>query len=116
MDRREFIRITASGLAILALSSGLGPIFRRSEAHAALGDATNFVLDITEVQHEMVDGKLLYSWAYAVQEGEGGVQMPSLPGPTLFVRQGQAVTVTLNNTLPDTRPAVEGSPRLRHFP
>ena len=88
MDRREFIRITASGLAILALSSGLGPIFRRSEAHAALGDATNFVLDITEVQHEMVDGKLLYSWAYAVKEGEAQVQVPKPARPNFVCPAG----------------------------
>jgi hypothetical protein len=93
-------------LAILALSSGLGPIFRRSEAHAASGDAANFALDITEVQHEMVDGKLLYSWAYAVKEGEAQVQVPSLPGPTLFVRQGQKVDVTLTNTM-SNRPSGE---------
>jgi hypothetical protein len=106
MKRRDFIRITASGLAVLAMGSGLGPIFRRSEAHAA--DAINFALDITEVQHEMVDGKLLYSWAYAVKEqiNDETVQVPSLPGPTLFVRQGQAVNVTLTNTM-SNRPSGE---------
>jgi len=108
MKRRDFIKITAGGLAALALGSGLGPIFRRSEAHAATGDATNFILDITEVQHEMVDGKLLYSWAYAVNETIEGnvVQVPSLPGPTLFVQQGQAVDVKLTNTMSD-RPSGE---------
>ncbi|MBM4286248.1 MAG: hypothetical protein FJ128_13545, partial [Deltaproteobacteria bacterium] len=104
MKRRDFIKITAGGLAALALGSGLAPILRRTEAHAALGDAANFVLDITEVEHEMVDGKLLYSWAYAVREN--GSQAPSLPGPTLFVRQGQSVNVTLTNTL-SARPAGE---------
>lgn len=33
----------------MALGSGLAPLFRRSEAHAAVGDAANFVVDITEV-------------------------------------------------------------------
>lgn len=104
MKRRDFIKITAGGVAVLALGSGLAPIFRRSEAHAA--DPINFALDITEVMHEMVDGKLLYSWAYAVQED--GVQVPSLPGPTLFVQQGQEINVTLTNTMdPATRPSGE---------
>lgn len=104
MKRRDFIKITASGVAALAVGSSLAPMFRRSEAYAALGNAANFVLDITEVEHEMVDGKLLYSWAYAVQES--GVQVPSLPGPTLFVRQGQSVNITLRNTMA-SRPAGE---------
>lgn len=106
MKRRDFIKITAGGFAAIALGSTLEPLLRRPEAFAATGDAGNFVLDIMEVEHEMVDGKLLYSWAYAVNDN--GAQFPGLPGPTLFVRQGQDVNVTLTNTMtPETRPAGE---------
>lgn len=104
MKRRDFIKITAGGFAAFALGSGLAPLIRNPDAHASLGDPANFELDITEVEHEMVDGKLLYSWAYAVREAE--MSMPSLPGPTLFIRQGQSVNVTLTNTM-ESRPAGE---------
>jgi len=91
MDRREFIKKSALGLTAVALGSvALPPMFRRTEALAANGGLD---LEIVDVYHEMVDGQLIYSWAFSI----GGV--PSIPGPAIFVTEGEPVTLNITNRL-----------------
>ncbi|MFA5110676.1 MAG: multicopper oxidase domain-containing protein [Desulfobaccales bacterium] len=92
MNRREFIkRVGIGGLAAIALGAvNLPPIFRRTEALAA-DVALN--LEVVEALQETVDANLVYSWAFAVNG------QPSIPGPVIYVSQGDNLTITVTNTL-----------------
>ena len=71
--------------------------FAPSWMHAAVQGETgsSFILSASAGYVSMADGASIYSWGYA-----GGTGQMQLPGPTLIVNQGTAVTVTLNNNLP----------------
>lgn len=56
---------------------------------------TNFALTASEGYISVADGGSIYSWGYS--DGTNAMQ---LPGPTLIVTEGNAVTVTLTNKLP----------------
>jgi hypothetical protein len=57
--------------------------------------ATSVTLTASEGHVSVADGASVYSWGYSLD----GSPM-QLPGPTLFLQQGQTITVTLNNELP----------------
>ena len=100
----KFVKGAALGLACLlgcvavaqAAAPGItGPAFNLSAAAAYITQP---------------DGASVYAWGYGCQgaptgfapAGVGGANCPvmQLPGPTLIVRQGDSVTVTLTNNLP----------------
>ncbi len=72
---------------------------------------TNFAITASQAYISQPDGQMIYSWGYACSGG--GTAAPTnisapnacnntmqIPGPTLIVTEGQAVTVTLTNNLP----------------
>ena len=71
--------------------------FAPSWMHAAVQGETgsSFTLSASAGYVSMPDGASIYSWGYA-----GATGQMQLPGPTLIVTQGTAVTVTLHNNLP----------------
>ncbi len=100
MKRRDFIKFGMGGLAAITVGSVvMPPIFTRQEAHAA-----TLTLTITEVLHEMVDLNQIYSWAFSGPTG------PSIPGPVIFVQQGEAIDLTVVNLLDEDHAfTVEGT-------
>jgi manganese oxidase len=71
--------------------------FAPSWMYAAVQGETgsSFTLSASAGYVSMPDGASIYSWGYA-----GATGQMQLPGPTLIVNQGTAVTVTLHNNLP----------------
>jgi len=68
-----------------------------------------FILSAAAAPISQPDGAMVYSWGYGCQSASvaflpaiTGAQCPQmqLPGPTLIVRQGATVSVTLTNNLP----------------
>jgi manganese oxidase len=59
-----------------------------------LGPTPTFDLSASAAYVAMPDGASIYAWGYGAS---GNMQ---LPGPTLIVRQGALVTITLHNALP----------------
>jgi hypothetical protein len=95
-----------SALRLIALTAALGI------AYAILGAAPsfaapigmvctngpNFTLRATSGTIETPDGNSVFMWSYANDATGGNFQ---LPGPVLCVNQGDTVTITLNNSLPE---------------
>jgi FtsP/CotA-like multicopper oxidase with cupredoxin domain len=71
-------------------------MFQRSQVLAA--DSPFLSLEMVDVYHEMVDGQLIYSWAFAAQ-GMEGMMMPSIPGPVIFATEGDIITLNITNRL-----------------
>jgi FtsP/CotA-like multicopper oxidase with cupredoxin domain len=81
-------------------------------AHAAAPGITGRIFNLT-AQPAMItqpDGSLVYSWGYGCSAAPNGFAPAAItgatcptmqiPGPTLILRQGQTVQVTLTNNLP----------------
>ena len=71
--------------------------FAPPSMHAAIPGETgsSFNLSASAGYVSMPDGASIYAWGYAGASGR-----MQLPGPTLIVNSGTAVTVTLTNNLP----------------
>src|SRR5579864_7987268 len=80
-------------------------------AHAAAPGITGPAFNLTAQPAYLTqpDGQAIYSWGYGCTTTPSGFKptMPNqtcntmqVPGPTLIVTEGQAVTVTLTNNLP----------------
>jgi len=80
---------------------------------AGTGAAVTFSLTAQDSYLNQPDGEAVYSWGYGCASGfsptflptaipapAGGCPTMQVPGPTLIVTEGQAVTVTLLNGLP----------------
>src|SRR5919108_6557799 len=102
MDRRDFLKLSLTGMAAIAVGSVKLPGIFNSEAHAANGVVN---LTMMEAEVEMFDATRVYHWVFAsdispdagrntvrgMQEqvtpvpGPGGTQLfPSFPGPAIF--------------------------------
>jgi FtsP/CotA-like multicopper oxidase with cupredoxin domain len=81
----------AIGIAVLVLAAGI------LQASAAIQGVTGTQFDLVarEGYVSNPDGGSIYSWGYALGGG-----LMQYPGPTLIVNQGDTVTVTLKNELP----------------
>ena len=80
-----------------SLLAGLATGLLASTAHAKVHGVTGpaFSLEAKPVYISAADGISIYNWGFGV------VGSPTqYPAPTLIVNQGQAVTLTLTNTLP----------------
>jgi FtsP/CotA-like multicopper oxidase with cupredoxin domain len=84
-------------------------------AHAAAPGITGLTFNLTAQAAYVTqpDGAMVYSWGYGCATGytasfapttiappAGGCPTMQVPGPTLIVTEGQAITVTLTNGLP----------------
>jgi hypothetical protein len=98
MKRRDFLKFTGSGIAAIAVGSAGGwSLFKPRVAQAA------GPIDLTMVNadHEMVDGVPVKAWAYSTQLAPaGGAPLGArVPGPVLFVTEGEAVTLLVANQI-----------------
>lgn len=109
ITRRNFIRYGVAGVVVVAgaVAAGkLSPIFRTGSS-AVL----HIKLAITEALMEMVDGKLVYHWAFEDLNSAG--HLPQMPCPLIQAIEGDSIELSLTNTLPDTHgfriPGVPGA-------
>jgi hypothetical protein len=87
MNRREFLKYNAYGLAAVAV----GSLSVRSSGQAAGAIA----LSMEEAMVEMVDGTPVYHWVFALR----GESRPRFPGPLIFAATGDPVTIEVTNNL-----------------
>jgi hypothetical protein len=112
---RAMFKHLFSGRVVAGVTAAIGSIFSIG-SYAAVpgitGGASNptFHLSAAEALMNQPDGLMIYSWGYGcaaapagyAPAGISGGSCPSaqLPGPTLIVKEGDTVTVTLQNNLP----------------
>lgn len=122
MDRRDFLKLSLTGMAAIAVGSVKLPGMFNTEAHAA-GNVIN--LTMMEAMVEMFDATPVYHWVFAsdispdagrnsvrgMQEqvapvaGPAGTQLfPSFPGPAIFATAGETITLNVTNNLPTNVP------------
>lgn len=93
--RREFLRWGTAGLAALSLKAiGSPRTSGSSSSSSAQAAGTQVTMSIGEALFEMVDGQLVYMWAF-----EDPVEGPLVPGPVLEAVEGEPIQLTLTNTL-----------------
>ncbi len=63
---------------------------------AATPTAASFEMEAVSGYISMPDGNVIYMWGYTMHD-----EPFQFPGPTLCVEEGQTVTITLENTLPE---------------
>jgi len=104
MTHFELNKRSAGWDRLLSVASALTLILIPIAASAGIdgwnqaGNTTpSFNLTAREGYISIADGGSIYSWGYSPGTGQNEMQ---LPGPTLIVRQGSTVTVTLRNQLP----------------
>jgi FtsP/CotA-like multicopper oxidase with cupredoxin domain len=89
MDRRTFIKYGAATAAAGALSGvlpGIGPDDARAQSTQAIS------LTISEANVELVDGSVVFMWAFSQTS-----LSPSVPGPVLRVAAGSSINLTVYN-------------------
>jgi FtsP/CotA-like multicopper oxidase with cupredoxin domain len=107
---------TLLGQLLRGATVALGSILALSAQAAAPGivgsstpGASTFNLDASPTSITQPDGTVVYAWGYGCASPPAGFKptmagqncpLAQLPGPTLIVTEGDAVTVTLTNNLP----------------
>ena len=108
------MRTTKMNKTILNLLAPVAAMLLTATAYAAVPGITgpSFALTAQAAYLNQPDGQAVYSWGYgcngaptgyapaAIAAPDGGCPTMQIPGPTLIVTEGQAVTVTLANGLP----------------
>lgn len=92
---RGLVSIALSFLVVIAPFTAKAAIL--GEDYTANGANVSVNLTASEGHISVGDGGSIYSWGYSI----GGSSSMQLPGPTLIVQQGQVITVTLQNSLPN---------------
>ncbi len=115
-NRRDFLRMSSSGLATLSAGAGLAGLIpggpEGTAAFAAVRAATAFDPDVelalraTRGEVSILPGRATHVWTYqgTVLKGDPGSLRPlpgSYLGPILRVRQGQKVRIRFANDLPE---------------
>jgi hypothetical protein len=98
MKRRDFLKL--SGAAIVVGGAGGASLFKPV---ATVAESATIQLDIVEADHEMVDGVFVKGWAYKSNLAVGGVSLGArIPGPTIFVNEGERLHIRVRNKIPDS--------------
>lgn len=88
MNRRDFLKTGMAGLALLSLKtlgcSSSDPAYR----------GTTFNLNISAALFEMIDGRKVFMWSFHDPQSA-----PRMPGPVIQVTEGDAVRISVTNTL-----------------
>jgi hypothetical protein len=100
MKRREFLKL--GGAAIVVGGAGGVSLFRPVAAVAA---SASIELTMVEADHEMVDGVLVPAWSYKSNLAAGGALLGArIPGPTIFVGEGDTLRIRVRNRIPNGGP------------
>lgn len=115
MKRRKFLQIGMTGIAAVSLGplvgcggngSGSLPNGNGDGSNGETGDngeghgedLLRIHLSIEEALFEMVDGTLVYMWAFQ-DRNSADVLLPRVPGPVISAVVGQKLQITLTNNL-----------------
>lgn len=115
MKRREFIKFSSTGLAVVAVGSMAGwPSFwGGGQAHAATFPGRGIIrLEMAEVGAEMVDRRVVDMWAFRLTTGDRSNDqnhidanpydspfIPRIPGLTLVALTGDRIRLRLTNDI-----------------
>jgi FtsP/CotA-like multicopper oxidase with cupredoxin domain len=100
MKRRDFLKLSATGVASIVIGSKL-PFLGVKNAYAA-GNQT-IEITITDalkdmITHNVINTAQCYLWVYKMKVG--GVDIPvECPGPTIYAISGDSITISITNTL-----------------
>lgn len=111
MRRRKFLQLGLTGVAAMSLAplvachngngsgAGNGSAANGSSGSNDTGNSDLIVnLSIEEALFEMVDGSLIYMWAFQDRNSPLST-LPRMPGPVISAVTGQKVRVTVTNNL-----------------
>ena len=90
MLRREFLKYGAGLAGVAALQTVSGSLLAQTSS-----PAPPIFLRIQDVDVELIDGSSVFMWAFSQGAGK-----PSVPGPVIRVKQGQSVTLSVENLSP----------------
>ena len=99
MKRRDFLKLSATGVATIVVGSHL-PFLRAKDA---FGATQTLDITITEalkdmVTHNSINTAQCYFWVYKMKAD--GVDIPvECPGPSIYAIKGDSITVNITNTL-----------------
>jgi hypothetical protein len=126
MQRREFLKFSATGLAVVAVGTMADwpLIWRGSRAFAASLRTGVLGLDMVEANAEMVDGITVPMWAFMLaadnHHHHGGPVGARIPGPVLVALEGDRIRLRITNriaqggahgfAIPGVTLAVNGAP------
>lgn len=111
MQRRRFLRLGMTGLAAMVVGCGSN---RKNAGGKAPSEDTGsggtddgggspgeslVQLSIEEALFEMVDGTLVYHWAFQ-DRSNPQIDRPRLPGPVISAVSGQPLRIEIRNNLP----------------
>lgn len=102
MNRREFLKIGISGVAVLTLAplAGCAGKGGGGTGGAAAGQQGTRTLVIDEALFEMVDGEFVYMMAFR-DPSDPQASLPRVPGPLITARTGDRVELVITNNLRD---------------
>ena len=98
MKRREFLKMSGTGLAAVVVGGAGG--WSLLKPAAAVASTVAFDLTMVEAAAEMVDGVVVDMWAYKTSALAEGVALGArIPGPTIFAIEGDTVRITVRNDI-----------------
>jgi len=99
MNRRDFLKLSATGVATLVLSTKL-PGLGVTNAYAADQGLKIFITDAVKemVTHNEINPATCYFWIYRM-EANGQQVPPDCPGPTIVAIKGDSISVEIKNEL-----------------
>jgi len=99
MNRRDFLKLSAAGVATIALSSKI-PGLGVNDAYAADQSLEIFITDAIKemVTHNEINDARCYFWIYRMRAN--GVDVPpDCPGPTIYALKGDTISISITNQL-----------------
>jgi hypothetical protein len=99
MKRRDFLKLSATGVASIIIGSHL-PFLRAKDAFAATSNIEVTITDAVKemVTHNAINDARCYFWVYRMKVD--GVDIPvDCPGPTIYAIKGDILNFTIKNDL-----------------
>lgn len=99
MKRRDFLKLSATGVATIVLGSHL-PFLKTRNAYAASQTLEVTITDAMKemVTHNAINDARCYFWVYKMKAD--GVDVPvDCPGPSIYAVNGDSITISITNAL-----------------
>jgi hypothetical protein len=110
MERREFLKFSATGLTVVAVGSMADwPVFwRGSRAYASSSSHDRLELEMVAAEAEMVTGAVVPMWAFKIdddhhEEHPHHITAARIPGPAMVALTGDRIRLRIRNRIGGTR-------------